>query len=93
MKKLFLLVALVGGLGLFASTKTAEAGPGYGGGYNTGFSGGYQGGNNTYRYWNNSYRGSVGYRTNFGGYPRTTYGGLNPGFVPSYPPVYRGCNH
>ena len=100
MKKLLLLVALVGGLGLMASTNTAEAGPGYGGGFNGGHNGGYNGyhgSNNTYRYWNNSYNGSYGYRTNFGGYPRTTY--VTPfnygygGYAPTYAPVYGGSCH
>ena len=95
MKKLLMLVALVGGLSLFASTKTAEAGYGYGGGYGGGFGGGYrtgfQGGYGGYRGYNNWNQGFRYNDYNYGGcHSGACY---RPTYAPVYAPVYGGCGY
>jgi hypothetical protein len=88
MKKLLLLVALVGGLSLLGSTKSAEAHEGYGSGYGGGYRGGYSGGYNGYRSgnfggyqnWNSGYRSNYGFRPSYQsyqsyGYPSSCYSG------------------
>ena len=95
MKKLLLLVALVGGLTVFASSKSAEAGYGYGGGYNAGYRSAGYGGLSGYRTQNFGYR-------NFGGYnnwhSRQSYvphfdHNYRPTYVPQYAPSYGGCGY
>lgn len=102
MKKLLLLAALVGGLSLFASTKTAEAGygPGYGG-FNNGYRssagfGGYRNQNFGHMHSHNQF--NSGFRSNWN--LRYTYPGtclhdsyMFPSYVPAYVPAYGGCTY